>query len=134
MSTIELTPNEHFKIYAWLFQKDPTETKTIVNKLISELEMKEIQDIPIRELSGGDARKLAIALSFFSPSNLLLLDEPTAFLDPVGCRCVQEMILTHKREKTFRLCIHLLNEAEFLCDIISIMVREMFTQLEHLNT
>ncbi|KAK8841576.1 hypothetical protein M9Y10_027201 [Tritrichomonas musculus] len=119
----ELTPNEHFKIYGWLFQKDPSEAKTIVNKLISELEMKDIQDIPIRELSGGDARKLAIALSFFGPAKLVLLDEPTAFLDPVGCRCVQEMVLTHKREKTFMLCTHILNEAEFLCDIISIMVR-----------
>ncbi len=62
-----MTPNEHFTIYAWLFQKDPVETKTIVNQLISELEMGSIQNVPIRELSGGDARKLAIALSFFGP-------------------------------------------------------------------
>ena len=119
----ELTPNEHFRIYAWLFQKDEKETKTLTNSLISELELIDFQDIPIRELSGGDVRKLAIAISFFGPSKLLLLDEPTAFLDPVACRCVQEMILEHKREKTFMLCTHILNEAELLCDIISIMVR-----------
>ena len=119
----ELTPNEHFKIYSWLFQKDPEESKNLTDSLISELELTDFQDIPIRELSGGDVRKFAIALSFFGPSKLLLLDEPTAFLDPVACRCVQEMILEHKGEKTFMLCTHILSEAELLCDIISIMVR-----------
>ncbi|KAK8898164.1 hypothetical protein M9Y10_000435 [Tritrichomonas musculus] len=119
----ELTPKEHFKIYAWLFQKDPTEAKTLTNTLISELELIDFQNIPIRELSAGDVRKLAIAISFFGPSKLLLLDEPTAFLDPVACHCVQELILEHKGEKTFMLCTHILNEAELLCDVISIMVR-----------
>ncbi|KAK8843584.1 hypothetical protein M9Y10_024641 [Tritrichomonas musculus] len=119
----ELTPNEHFKIYSWIFQKDPEEAKKQIDSLISELELAEFQDIPIRELSVGDVRKFAIALSFFGPSRLLLLDEPTAFLDPVSCRCVQEMILEHKGEKTFMLCTHILSEAELLCDIISIMVR-----------
>ena len=119
----ELTPNEHFKIYSWIFQKEPEEAKKLTDSLISELELTDFQDIPIRELSGGDVRKFAIALSFFGPSKLLLLDEPTAFLDPVACRCVQEMILEHKGEKTFMLCTHILSEAELLCDIISIMVR-----------
>ncbi|KAK8838685.1 hypothetical protein M9Y10_032723 [Tritrichomonas musculus] len=119
----ELTPNEHFKIYSWIFQKDPDDAKKLIDSLISELELTEFQDVPIRELSVGDVRKFAIALSFFGPSKLLLLDEPTAFLDPVACRCVQDMILEHKGEKTFMLCTHILSEAELLCDIISIMVK-----------
>ena len=85
--------------------------------------MTDFQDIPIRELSAGDVCKFAIALSFFGPSKLLLLDEPTASLDPIACRCVQEMILEHKGEKMFMLCTHILSEAELLCDTISIMVR-----------
>ena len=80
-------------------------------------------DKPIKELSGGDARKLAIALSFFGPSKIVLLDEPTANLDPVACKCVHQMILNNKGNKTFMLCTHLLSEAEELCDIISIMVK-----------
>ncbi|KAK8890752.1 hypothetical protein M9Y10_035537 [Tritrichomonas musculus] len=119
----ELTPNEHFKIYSWLFQKNPDEAMVLTKSLISELELIDIQIIPICELRGGDVRKLAIAKSFFGPSKLLLLDEPTAFLDPVACHCVQEMILRHKREKTFMLCTHISTEAEMLCDIISNMVK-----------
>ena len=119
----ELTPNEHFRIYSWIFQKDEEEARVLIDSLISELDLNDFKDIPIRELSIGDVRKFTIALSFFGPSKLLLLDEPTAFLDPVACRCVQEMILEHKGEKTFMLCTHILSEAELLCDIISIMVR-----------
>ena len=84
--------------------------------------MNDFEDVPVCQLSFGDARKLGIALSFFGPSKLLILDEPTALLDPVACRCVQQMILEYKGEKTFILSTHILSEAEFLCDFISILV------------
>lgn len=120
----ELTPKEHFKIYSLLYQldKDDDEIEDLIDDLISGMELNDLEDIPISELSFGDARKLGIALSFFGPSRILILDEPTASLDPVACRCVQQLILEYKGEKTFILCTHLLSEAEFLCDVISIMV------------
>jgi len=90
---------------------------------MEQLELNEIADKPIRELSGGDVRKLTIALTFLGPAKIILLDEPTASLDPVARRHVHEMILANKEEKTFMLCTHLLSEAEFLCDNISIMIK-----------
>ena len=120
---MELTPREHFKLYSMLFQLTDDKSQKLISKLMKEIELDEFSDQPIRELSGGDVRKLAIALSFFGPAKLILLDEPTAFLDPVACHCAQEMILEHKGEKTFMLCTHILSEAEMLCDMISIMVR-----------
>ena len=119
---LELTPKEHFKIYSLLFQLDQDEVEDIVDDLISGMELNDFEDVPVCQLSFGDARKLGIALSFFGPSKLLLLDEPTASLDPVACRCVQQMILEYKGEKTFILSTHILSEAEFLCDFISILV------------
>jgi ABC-type multidrug transport system ATPase subunit len=68
-------------------------------------------------------RKLAIALSFLGPAKIVLLDEPTASLDPVARHHVHEMIVDYKGEKTFMLCTHLLSEAETLCDMISIMIK-----------
>ena len=68
-------------------------------------------------------RKLAIALAFFSPANRILLDEPTSSLDPVARHCVHELILSYRGKKTFMLCTHLLNEAEMLCDVITIMIK-----------
>ena len=119
----EMTPAEHFKMYCLLHQLDKDEGKEKSERLIHELGLDSFRDQPLRELSGGDVRKLAIALSFLGHAHIILLDEPTASLDPVARHHVHEMILNYKGQKTFMLCTHLLSEAEFLCDMISIMIK-----------
>ncbi|KAK8898548.1 hypothetical protein M9Y10_000840 [Tritrichomonas musculus] len=119
----EMTPREHFKLFALLYEMDTDEGNQITEYLMSGMDLIDFIDKPIRDLSAGDVRKLAIALTFFGPSKIVLLDEPTASLDPVACKCVHEMILENRGEKTFMLCTHLLSEAEELCDNISIMVK-----------
>jgi ABC-type multidrug transport system ATPase subunit len=119
----ELTPREHFVVFSLLFQLSPDAARSASDRLINLLELEELQHKPIRELSGGDVRKLAIALSFLGPARIILLDEPTASLDPVARHRVHEMIASFRGEKTFMLCTHLLSEAESLCDTISIMIK-----------
>lgn len=119
----EMTPKEHFHLYALLYGFSKSVEKEKTERLIHELDLEKFKDQPIRELSGGDVRKLTIALSFFGPSSIILLDEPTASLDPVARRHVHEIILNYKGTKTIMLCTHLLSEAEFLCDMISIMIK-----------
>jgi ABC-type multidrug transport system ATPase subunit len=119
----ELTPYEHFVMYSLLFQLDQVDAASETDRLINLLDLRELKDKPIRELSGGDVRKLAIALSFLGPARIILLDEPTASLDAVARHHVHEMISSFKGEKTFMLCTHLLSEAEALCDNISIMIK-----------
>jgi ABC-type multidrug transport system ATPase subunit len=119
----EMTPFEHFVLYSDLLQLLPEDRTKETKRLIRVLELEDVQDKPIRELSGGDVRKLAVALSFLGPAQIILLDEPTASLDAVARHHVHEMILDFKGEKTFMLCTHLLSEAETLCDQISIMIK-----------
>jgi len=119
----EMTPEEHFKLFSLLFCLSPEEKQATRDRLMRILELDSIKDTPVRELSGGDARKLAIALSFLGPAKIILLDEPTASLDPVARHHVHEMISSYRGQKTFMLCTHLLSEAESLCDMISIMVK-----------
>lgn len=119
----EMTPNEHFHLYAMIHQLDDDVAKEQTQQLLESLEMTHFADTPLHELSGGDQRKVAIALSFYGNAKIILLDEPTASLDPVARHKVHEMILSYKGQKTFMLCTHLLSEAEFLCDMISIMVK-----------
>lgn len=120
----EMTPLEHFKLFFLLHTKiTKEEANEKTERLIHELDLESFQNQPIRELSSGDVRKLSIALSFLAPANILLLDEPTASLDPVARRHVHEMILSYRGQKTIMLCTHLLSEAEFLCDMISIMIK-----------
>ena len=119
----EMTPLEHFYLYCLIHRLSPEEGKRRTEQLIKELDLESFKNQPIRELSGGDVRKLSIALSFLGPAKIILLDEPTASLDPVARHHVHEMILSYKGQKTFMLCTHLLSEAEFLCDMISIMIK-----------
>jgi ABC-type multidrug transport system ATPase subunit len=120
---MEMTPREHFYLYMLLHQFDPDFAEELGNYLLSALRLTEFANKPVRELSGGSQRKLAVALAFFSPSSIILLDEPTSSLDPVARRCVHELILSYRMRKTFMLCTHLLSEAEVLSDVISIMIK-----------
>ena len=82
----ELTPKEHFKIFSLIYQFDEGEVDDIIEDLISGMELNYFEDVPVNELSIRDARKHGISLSFFRPSKILILDEPTESLDPVACR------------------------------------------------
>ena len=119
----EMTPREHFKLYGMLHRMDPDFARRYAEELIEVLELTPHAEKPVRELSGGNQRKTAVALSFFGPSKIILLDEPTSSLDPVARHHVHEMISSHRGKKTFMLCTHLLSEAESLCDQISIMIK-----------
>ena len=91
--------------------------------MIELLDLEEFKDKPVGECSPGVSRRLAIALSFFGPANIVLLDEPTASLDPVARHSAHELMSFYKGRKTILLCTHLLSEAEMLCDIICIMIK-----------
>jgi len=119
----EMTPNEHFKLYSLLFRLSDEESHQKTQSLKDILQLNSIQDTVIRELSDGDVRKLAIGLSFLGPASIILLDEPTATLDPLSRKHVHDLISSYKGQKTMMLCTHLLSEAESLCDMISIMIK-----------
>ncbi|EAY21054.1 ABC transporter family protein [Trichomonas vaginalis G3] len=120
---MDMTIKEHFHFYSLLQRMSPEHEARNSQRLLQLLELESFADTPIRELSEGDVRKLAIALSFLGRAKIILLDEPTATLDPVSRRQVHEMILYYRGQKTFMLCTHLLSEAEALCDNISIMIK-----------
>jgi ABC-type multidrug transport system ATPase subunit len=120
---LEMTPYEHFYLYSKLFMIEREEAEKKLERLAKVFELNEVIDTPLRDLSEGEVRKLSIALSFYGPAEIILLDEPTASLDPVARHHVHEMISELKGEKTFILCTHLLSEAESLCNMISIMIK-----------
>ena len=73
-------------------------------------------------LSGGNARKLSVALAFLGNAPIVFLDEPTASLDPVARLQAQELIEAKTKGRTILLCTHLLSEAERLCHRLCIML------------
>lgn len=78
--------------------------------------------VEVNRLSGGERRRLDIALALLGNPELLVLDEPTTGLDPESRRTIWELILAHvTRGATVLLTTHYLPEAEELADRIAIM-------------
>ena len=90
--------------------------------LIERLGIATLGRTTIRRLSGGERRRVSLACALVGTPRLVVLDEPTAGLDPRGQAIVSE-IVSELREAgtTVLLSTHLLREAESLCDDIAII-------------
>jgi ABC-2 type transport system ATP-binding protein len=76
----------------------------------------------LREYSKGMARRIGLAQAMINNPDLILLDEPTTGLDPIGTREMKDLILSLKKEgKTVLLCSHLLADVQDVCDRITIL-------------
>ena len=85
------------------------ENKTLmhekINFLISKFELENIKDIKAKFLSGGQKKKLVIALSLLSDPKVLLLDECFAALDILTIKMIQEIIINLQQENQITICI-----------------------------
>ena len=80
-------------------------------------------DKPVSEFSGGMIQRLGLAVIALPDAPILLLDEPTANLDPEGVKRFREFILSQREMgKTIIFSTHLLDEAEQLADRVGIFV------------
>src|SRR5262249_6089532 len=78
----------------------------------------------LREYSKGMARRIGLAQALINNPDLILLDEPTTGLDPIGTREMKDLILSLKQQgKTALLCSHLLADVQDVCDRITILFK-----------
>jgi ABC-2 type transport system ATP-binding protein len=83
----------------------------------------------LREYSKGMARRIGLAQALINNPDLILLDEPTTGLDPIGTREMKDLILSLKAQgKTVLLCSHLLADVQDVCDRIIILFRGQTVQ------
>ena len=79
-------------------------------------------DLPVKEMSLGDKRKLAVVAAFMNDPDVLVLDEPTSGLDPIMQKVFIKFIIEEKkRGKTILLSSHIFSEVDATCDTISII-------------
>jgi ABC-2 type transport system ATP-binding protein len=93
-----------------------------VKQVIEEVGLVEKVDAKVRELSGGQRRRLDVALGIIGSPELLFLDEPTTGFDPEARRSFWELIRTLKSEgTTILLTTHYLDEAQALADRVGVI-------------
>jgi Cu-processing system ATP-binding protein len=85
------------------------------NDLIVKFNLVSLFDKPMRTLSGGTRQKVSAALAFYFHSDILILDEPTAGLDPLSSEILKEKIIAEKkRNKLILITSHILSELDEL--------------------
>ena len=109
-----------------------------INEILDVTGLREQSDIRIRSLSGGQRRRLDVALGIVGDPELLFLDEPTTGLDPYARRNTWKMIAgLRELGKTILLTTHYMDEAEVLADKIALLnagIIEAEGTLEELRT
>jgi Cu-processing system ATP-binding protein len=99
-------------------------------ELLETLQLEKEMDKPIRALSGGTRQKVSALVAFMFSPQLLILDEPTAALDPVSSsRLKDKIIKENRRGKTVILTTHNMNEIEELSEnIVFLLEGRIFFQ------
>lgn len=99
---------------------EPTEIRRRVDEALKSVDMYEFRDFAPNKLSGGQKQRVAIAGIIAMQPECIVLDEPTAMLDPSGRREVINTILRLNKEKgiTVILITHYMDEAEFADRVI----------------
>ena len=116
-----LTVEEHLWFYASLKGMSGNDIYYAVNTLLRDIGMELKRVDLVDTLSGGMKRKLSVAIAFIGNAKLVILDEPTAGVDPYARRAIWDLILKFKKGRTILLSTHFMDEADFLADRIAIM-------------
>lgn len=95
-----LTVHEHLRFYAALKGCKEDEIESEIDQLIKDLGLQHKRDEFPGKLSGGMQRKLSIAMAFVGGSRTVILDEPTAGVDPYSRRSIWELLIKYKKNRT----------------------------------
>ena len=101
----DLTAYENLKAVAEILIKDIREQNSKIEYLISKFELDYIRDIKASFLSGGQKKKLVIALALLGDPKILLLDECFAALDVLTIQMLQKVIVNLQTEERIGICI-----------------------------
>jgi len=117
-----LNARETLDFYGRLFNLERRERNRRMDMLLDMVGLEAVQRRPVGEYSKGMQRRIGLAQALINDPDLLILDEPTTGLDPLGTRQIKDLILQLKaRGKTVLLCSHLLADVEDVCDRVTIL-------------
>ena len=116
-----MTPVQHLQLYGALKGLSGAGLARSVDTLLSQVGLAEKRATAAAALSGGQKRKLCLAIALVGDPKLVMLDEPSAGLDPVSTRTLWNLILRTMTGRAVVLTSHNMAEVETLCTKIGIM-------------
>ena len=118
----EVSPRQHLVAFANIRGVPKENVDTVVTALLKRLDINHKANAPSKTLSGGQKRKVSIAMAVIGNPTCVFLDEPTTGLDPNTRRFVWDYIMELKEGRVVVLTTHSMEEADALCGRIGIMV------------
>ncbi|MEC7143907.1 MAG: ABC transporter ATP-binding protein [Pseudomonadota bacterium] len=117
----KLTVRQNLEIYGRLYDLDNLENR--INEIAQDLDIKDFFERKTGELSSGQKNRVSLAKSLINKPEILLLDEPTASLDPDIGDFIRSYIEEYKSKNkiTILLASHNMSEVERLCDSVIMM-------------
>jgi len=118
-----LTGRQTLEFYAKIKGIRAEHIPDLVKLTIETLQLSKFADQKVETYSGGNKRKLCVAIALIGGPRIVFLDEPSAGVDPIARRWIWKFIKDKMAGRAVILTTHALDEAEILCDRIGIMVR-----------
>lgn len=116
-----LTVKEHLEFYGDLKGVPKSELAQTVSQSIAEISLEAATNQQAASLSGGQKRRLSLAIALIGGSKVVFLDEPTSGVDPFSRRAIWDLLSKKKKDRVIILTTHFMDEADQLGDRIAIM-------------
>lgn len=117
----ELTVFEHIQIFNKLKNLGKPDHKQVLDDLVAACDLQLKRNAKAKTLSGGQKRKLQLAMMFTGGSRVCCIDEVSSGLDPLSRRKIWDILLKERGRRTLLLTTHYLDEPEALADHIAIL-------------
>uniref|UniRef100_A0A3Q3LXV7 Cholesterol transporter ABCA5 n=1 Tax=Mastacembelus armatus TaxID=205130 RepID=A0A3Q3LXV7_9TELE len=111
-----LTVEEHLRIFAAIKGIPAADVDREVTKVLKDLDLEKIMTAQAKNLSGGQKRKLSVGIAILGDPKILLLDEPTAGMDPCSRHQVWSLLKSRRAGRVTVLSTHYMDEADILAD------------------
>jgi len=130
-----LTAEETLDFYGRLFKMPRKVRRQRCAELIEQVGLVRAKRRQLREYSKGMTRRIGLAQALINDPELIVLDEPTTGLDPLGTRDMKQMILDLRQQgKTIILCSHRLDDVQDVCDRIGILYEGELKELGRVDS
>ncbi|KAF8929078.1 hypothetical protein EDD21DRAFT_382503 [Dissophora ornata] len=117
----KLTARDHLRLFGKIKGVAPSDLDAAVSQMLEEMGLVELGDKPAKTFSGGNKRRLSLAMAIIGCPQVVFLDEPTTGVDVSIRQMIWNSIRKLKRTSCVILTTHSMEEADALCDRIGII-------------